>query len=180
MTTPTDATPPPDHTTADASEPAEAATDAPDVANAHSDAPETAPEAAATDPGREAAKYRRQLRDTEAQRDALAARLETAHRREVDRMLSEGVLNPATGKQVSLAIPDALWLVTSMDKLLDADGNLDPVAVADAILAGIDAGLAVKQDEPRIPTPLYTGEQRSPVRPSSSPALENALKPKGR
>ena len=45
-------------------------------------------------PDREAAKYRRQLRDTEAERDTLAGKVEAMQRREVERQVAEHLSNP--------------------------------------------------------------------------------------
>lgn len=77
-------------------------------------------------PGREAAKYRRQLRDTEAERDTLAASLDALQRRMVEQH---------AGKQISR--PEALWAAgIELSDLLDKDGVPDPekirAACADA------------------------------------------------
>ncbi|BBZ63421.1 hypothetical protein [Mycolicibacterium monacense] len=65
---------------------------------------------------REAAKYRRRLRDTEAERDTLAARLEGMQRAEAERL---------AGKM--LAKGAALWAGgTTIADLLNEAGELDP------------------------------------------------------
>lgn len=70
---------------------------------------------------REAARYRKRLRDTEAERDALSARLETMQRHEAERLASK-----------VLAKGSALWAgETKLDDLLDDDGNIDPQKVTD-------------------------------------------------
>lgn len=73
--------------------------------------------------GREAAKYRRQLRETEAERDTLSSRVEAMQRREVERLAAPG-----------LAAPADLWLTgTTLADMLDDDGNVDPAKVGDTI-----------------------------------------------
>ena len=71
----------------------------------------------------EAAKYRRRLRETEAERDALSGRVEAAQRALVDHVASTaGRIQPA-----------ALWASgAKLADLLDADGNVDPAAVTAA------------------------------------------------
>jgi hypothetical protein len=72
--------------------------------------------------GSEAAKYRKRLRATEAERDALAAKLEGHQRREAERILAEHVTTPA---DVWMARPEALA------GLLDDEGQVDADRVAD-------------------------------------------------
>ncbi|GAA4863899.1 hypothetical protein [Saccharopolyspora cebuensis] len=71
-------------------------------------------------PNREAAKYRRQLRDTEAERDALAARLATMERRQVDRLAAEVLADPSD-------------FAPALDELRDAGGALDEEKVSAAL-----------------------------------------------
>jgi hypothetical protein len=71
---------------------------------------------------REAAKYRRQLRDAEAQRDDLSDRLATLQRREAERLAAEHLADGADMWRGGL----------DLAALLDGDGNLDPNKVADA------------------------------------------------
>lgn len=74
------------------------------------------------DDGNEAAKYRRRLRDTEGQRDALAERLERLQRAEAERL---------AGKH--LAAGDDLWLAgTQLGDLLTETGDIDGEKVAAA------------------------------------------------
>ena len=119
---------------------AEAAAEAADTATADREAadaapetepevvPETEPEVAPgaelevapeTEPaGREAAKYRRRLREVEVERDSLAERLTVAQQREVER-------------HTRLRTPSALWaLGASVTDALDDDGNVDPAKAA--------------------------------------------------
>lgn len=70
---------------------------------------------------REAAKYRRRLRDTEAERDGLRSRLETLQRAEAERLAAD-----------HLADGTDLWLAgAQLADMLDDDGNLDAAKVAE-------------------------------------------------
>lgn len=91
---------------------------------------DTEPAAEASKPGQEAARYRRQLRSAEADRDALKARLETFQTREVERL--------ATGPGV-LALGSDLWRSTALPDLLDPEGNVDPEKVTAAVAGLIEA-----------------------------------------
>jgi len=72
--------------------------------------------------GREAAKYRRQLRETETERDTLSSRVVAMQKAEVERLVAD-----------DLAAPADLWLTgASLPDLLDDDGNVDPGKVNDA------------------------------------------------
>lgn len=65
--------------------------------------------------GREAAAYRRKLRDAEAERDALAGRLEAAQRRDVERIAAD-----------LLGDPKDLWLGgVQVAEVLDDEGQVD-------------------------------------------------------
>lgn len=76
-------------------------------------------------PGREAAKYRRRLRDVEAERDTLKATVESLQRAEVDRLATDAGLRPA-----------ALWANgAEVGELLGDDGTVDQGKVAAAISA---------------------------------------------
>lgn len=73
--------------------------------------------------GHEAAKYRRQLRDTEAERDDLRSRLANAHVREAERR-AEGQLHD-TGD---------LWRYgTDLNSLIDGNGDIDVSKVDEAV-----------------------------------------------
>ncbi|GAB3253353.1 hypothetical protein GCM10027425_12540 [Alteromonas gracilis] len=70
----------------------------------------------------EAAKYRRRLRETEAERDSLAQQLETMQRAEVERV---------AGKH--LQRPEALWTAgVELSGCLTAEGTVDAEKVAQA------------------------------------------------
>ena len=74
---------------------------------------------------REAAKYRRQLREAEAQRDQLGARLATMQRSQAEALAREHLADGAD------MFRDGLEL----SALLDNDGNLDPAKVTEAARA---------------------------------------------
>lgn len=91
--------------------------------NPTTDPETTTPEAEATDTetgSRREAKYRRELRATEAERDTLRTQVETLRRAEAERMSG-------------LAKGAALWATgVTIDDLLGDDGHLDPDKVAQA------------------------------------------------
>lgn len=101
-------------------------------------APEVDPAAPATEepdegeakPSREAARYRRQLREAEAERDELARRLEANHRALAEELArSQGRVSPA-----------ALWANgATVESLLDEAGNVDPALVNAAVEASVEA-----------------------------------------
>ncbi|HVM15485.1 MAG TPA: hypothetical protein VM287_14315 [Egibacteraceae bacterium] len=89
---------------------------------------ETTTEAEDTDtPNAEAAKYRRRLREAEAERDTLAANLEATRRQVVERLVVD-----STGPR--LGDPKDLWLAgVELAELVDAEtGAVDPDKVAAA------------------------------------------------
>ena len=110
--------------------------------------------------GNEAAKYRRRLRDTEAQlnqvrdeltaeRDTLAARLDRFQRGEVERLAADKLADPA----------DVWRDGAELSGLLDGDGNIDPAAVG-GLLDGLietHSHWAVQQKTMRPPGGLRSG-----------------------
>lgn len=82
---------------------------------------------------REAARYRRRLREAEAERDALTSRLETMQKAEAERIAAGTVTNPA-----------ALWAAgTTLADVLTDDGTVDPEKVrAATVTAAERLGLA--------------------------------------
>ena len=79
---------------------------------------------------REAARYRRSLRDTEVERDNLRDRLTLLQRAEVERL--------ASGDD-GLAVPGDLWLSgVDLASLLDGDGNVDLAQVREAVAKVLD------------------------------------------
>ncbi|MFE5340721.1 hypothetical protein ACFQ80_10885 [Isoptericola sp. NPDC056578] len=90
-------------------------------------------------PDREAARYRTRLRAAEAERDQLAERVTAMQRAEVERIAGERIVSGS-----------AIWAAgTTLDDVLDDDGQVDPEKVADAVKqAQADLGLARR---PRVP-----------------------------
>lgn len=108
--------------------------EATDVAQETTEDPQEAPEDAAEDsPGREAARWRRKLRETERERDTLAVTVTTMQRAEVERIAGAHVVNPA-----------ALWAAgIELDTLLDDDGRPDAARIREATTRAAEAlGLA--------------------------------------
>lgn len=78
--------------------------------------------------GNEAAKYRRRLREAEAERDALTMQLDALRRAEVERLAT-----------VELDTPAGLWANgTELADLLADDGTVDPDKVDAAVRAAVD------------------------------------------
>lgn len=132
--------------------------------------PAEAPEAGAEDTqaaqegeggNKEAAKYRRRLRETEGERDTLRAQVEALQRAAVEQ---------AAGKH--LRKPAGLWAsgVTPAE-LVDDSGNVDPEKVEAAARAAADSlGLA------RTVGGNYSPREGNNPRPSSgTPRFEDAL-----
>lgn len=92
--------------------------------------------------GKEAAKYRTRLRATEAERDGMSARLETAHKHIVETVAAAHLERPA-----------ALWAAgTDLPELLDEDGNVDAAKVQAACKTATDTlGLAPHRPGPYAP-----------------------------
>lgn len=104
--------------------PAEEA-DATEADNAADTAEVTEPEDAteeAEDPGKEAAKYRRRLREAEAARDDLAVKVEALQRQHVAQLLE--------GHGVK---PEALFATVELSDVLATDGTVDSGKVAKAV-----------------------------------------------
>lgn len=106
--------------------------------------PETPPEAPETPQGnREAAKYRTQLRESETAREDLAARVEKMQRAEAERLAG-----------TTIEKPSGLWATgTTLEDLLDDDGEVDPDKVtAAATAASEQLGLTKPPRGPIIPS----------------------------
>ncbi len=137
--------------------------DAQDAAQAAPGDQEVTPESSnedATDdanPGREAAKYRRQLRDAEATRDTLAAKVSKYQTAEAER---------AAAGPGRLLDPTDLWRVTELADVLDDDGELDPAKVNTAV----DKLLADKPHygAPQTSLDLDLGARGAPVKAGST------------
>lgn len=120
-------------------------------------APETKP--AATN--REA-KYRRELRETQAERDELRTTVETLRRSEAERLSG-------------LAKPAALWAAgATLDDVLDENGNVDPDKVKVAADAAADALGAAPAA--RAPRPDHSQASGSAHR--AEPSFADAFTPK--
>jgi len=83
-------------------------------------------------PSRREARYRRRLRDVEAERDRLAAQVEALQRAEVERLAAD-----------MLDQPTAVWrLGLSLGDVVGEDGRVDPDRVTTAV-AGLKQALGV-------------------------------------
>ncbi|WP_127783258.1 hypothetical protein [Rhodococcus sp. X156] len=98
------------------------------VADTDTPGPETPTEDTGEEakPGREAARYRRQLREAEAERDALRDQLTAAHKQ---------IVEDAAG----LTKPAALWAAGITVDELFTDGHLDTDALTTAVTTAADA-----------------------------------------
>lgn len=96
------------------------------------------PEDTQPDEGKEAAKYRRRLRETEKERDQLADQLDTLRRQ---------VIEQIAGDSGRLRKPEALWKTSiTVTDLLDDDGRVDSQKVIDASKSAVaELGLAEKR-----------------------------------
>ena len=88
--------------------------------------------------GREAAKYRRQLREVEAERDGLRGQIAAARDALLAETLSQKIgigTDPRYPKDVKLDVWDDLFSVGGIDKaaMFDGDGNLDREALTTAL-----------------------------------------------
>jgi hypothetical protein len=111
----------------------------------------------------EAAKYRRQLRETETERDTLRSRVESMQRAEVERI---------AGGRIEKG--SALWATGSeLADLLDEDGNVDPDKVAEAADTARDSlGLKHVVDPGVIPSQGDIPDRNRAPRLSWSEALD--------
>ena len=94
-----------------------------------------------SEPHSEAAKYRRRLRDTEAERDTLTGQVDGLRRQLVDNLTGSSLVDPAD-----------LWRHgTELADLLDEDGKIDAGKVTEAVAAVIAERPHLAA--PRIPRP---------------------------
>jgi hypothetical protein len=126
---------------------------------AEPDAPEQQ-EPEAEGPAREAAKYRRRLRETEAERDALRERIDSYERKE-----AEGIAS-----QTGFAVPGDLWTLVTVDDLRNAEGVLD----ADLVRERAGTILAERPTWKR-PTPDLGAGARPPTEEERKPGLADLL-----
>lgn len=109
--------------------------------------------------GKEAAKYRRQLRDTEAERDALGEKVTALQRLAVE-----------TEARKHLRKPEALWAAgADLAGLLDENGLPDPVKVE---AASNDAVQRLGLNTTPKPDPGQGARYSAPVGPSFSDAFK--------
>lgn len=104
---------------------AQAAEPAPDDAQADDTTAETAEPAEATPASREAAKYRRRLRETEAKLDKMTERVAAYDRREAERIAAQHLADGAD-----------IWRDgATVDSLLGDDGGIDAEKVIELVKA---------------------------------------------
>ena len=127
----------------------QAQSDAPDL---HNPVVQAEPEPEGEHPSREAASYRRRLRETEAERDALRERVESYERREAE----------AIARDLGAAVP--------IDDLRGDDGALDP----ETVQARVSAILAERPTWRRSAPDLGAGP-RPPVDSERKPGLSALL-----
>ena len=117
-------------TTIEPTEPAEPneATEATELVTPE-DPDATEPDDTSRNANKEAARYRRQLREAEAERDQLRTQLDAVRRAEVDRLIAAQGVQPA-----------AVWAHgATLEALLRDDGTVDPQRVDAAVTATRDA-----------------------------------------
>jgi hypothetical protein len=118
------------------------------------------PEPEGEHPSREAASYRRRLRETEAERDALRERVESYERREAE----------AIARDLGAAVPSDLWTLVGLDDLRGDDGALD----SETVQARVSAILAERPTWRR-PAPDLGAGARPPVESERKPGLSALL-----
>jgi len=135
------------------------------------DAPETAPDGPLEDVedtrgSKEAAKYRRQLRAVEADRDALTARVEALQRQQVDAQVAALGVTPA-----------AVWAAgISVTDLLGDDGTVDAGKVGQAV-ASVRETFGIGQPAKPRPRMFKSGASPASV-PMTRPAWSSAFAPR--
>jgi hypothetical protein len=85
----------------------------------------------------EAAKWRRQLRDTEAERDALRERLDATHRAQIEATAADAFHDPTD-----------LWSATSLDQMRGEDGLIDPEKAEQAMNGVLESKPHWRKPEP--------------------------------
>lgn len=113
----------------------------------------------------EAAKYRRRLREAQAELKTVTAQLDAVQRQQI-----EAMLEPSGVK------PEAIWAVTELAELLDDTGSIDPDKLAGAIEAARE-----KFGIPKISKGNYVpGVGNQPSAIPRADAWTDAFKPKSR
>jgi hypothetical protein len=105
--------------------------------------------------GNEAAKYRRRLRETEAERDKLIARVEAMQRNEIQRLAADKLADPADVWRDGATVAD----------ILDDDGNIDHDKVS-----GLVGGLV--ETHPHWAASVKTPTPRNGLRSGASAASQ--------
>lgn len=142
------------------------ATEIESTTDAAVDAPQDTTEAEGHEDAREAAKWRRKLREAEGQRDSLQARVAALQTAEVDRMAEAAKIKPA-----------ALWASgATLEALLADDGTVDAEKVRAAVLVARDAlGIA---PTPPAPPAWGQGKVGEPIGGQAAPKFADAFTPK--
>lgn len=114
-------------------------------------------------PNREAARWRRQLRETELDRDRLAGVVETYQRQQVEAMAAD-----------HLQAPGDLWAAgVALGDMLTEDGQVDADAVVSVAKAVVADRPHWAKPPPRFPAATGQGN-REPVEPA--PSWHDALR----
>ncbi len=109
-------------------------------------------------PNGEAAKFRRQLRDAETERDGLRTQLDTIRRGEVERLAA-----------ATVARPGAIWKAgVELADVLDDNGRVDPAKVTEAVRAAAEQ-LGLARPVPQSRRPAFNPGQGN-VTPDIPPA----------
>lgn len=117
--------------------------------------PDSGDTAAASESGnREAARYRRRLRETESERDTMAQRLSVMQRAEAERLASSRLADGAD-----------LWHGVDLDSLLSEDGGVD----ADAVKAAVEGIIGQRPHYARRPPDLKQGQRGSVPKQETRP-----------
>ena len=105
-------------------------------------------------PGKEAAKYRKQLREAEAERDTLRHNVEALQRQ---------IVEDLAHREHRVIKPAALWKADgfTIAELVGEDGRIDPAKVTAAVTAAVDA-LGLRQVDRLPPSPNAGREVRAP------------------
>lgn len=120
--------------------------------------------------GAEAAKYRRRLRETEAERDNLLARVEHLQRGEIERLITGKLTDPADIWRDGAQLAD----------LLDDDGDIDPDKVTtllDDLVKAHPHWATQDTRTPRLSNPVSGASKPQPARRDS---FTKAFSPKER
>lgn len=112
------------------------------------------------DEGKEAAKYRRRLRDTEKERDALLEQVDALRRAAIDREV-----------QQQRVAPEGFWASgVTVDQLLDDDGNIDSQKITDAVKDAVTRLGLVRRK------PLHVAREGANPHPKDTTSFVDAFK----